>query len=189
VSALVLVKHSAPLVVPDAAPATWRLSPEGVARCAPLTERLRAFRPRSIVSSVEAKAAETASLVAAGLGLSVDLVPGLHEHDRRDTAFLGSIAFADAVRELFARPDELVLGRETATQAGTRFAAAVDAILRDRPDEDVVVVSHGTVISLFVAARARADGYALWTRLGLPSLVVLGRPELGLDAVEVDVTG
>lgn len=188
-SALVLVKHSAPQIVPDAPPATWRLSPEGVSRCGPLAERLRPFRPRSIVSSVEPKAAGTAALVAERLGLAVDLVAGLHEHDRRDTPFLGDAAFAAAVRTMFARPNELVLGRETAAEAGTRFAAALEPVLADRPDEDVIVVAHGTVISLFVAARTRVDGYGLWTRLGLPSFVVLRRPELELDGVEVDVSG
>ena len=185
-SALVLVKHSAPLVVPDAPPATWRLSSEGVARCGALAERLRPYRPRSIVSSVEPKAAETASLVAERLGLAVDLVDGLHEHDRRDAPLLGDAAFAAAVRDLFARPGELVLGRETAAEAGARFAAAMGGILAARPEEDVVVVAHGTVISLFVAARTGSDGYGLWTRLGLPSFVVLRRPGLELERVEAD---
>jgi len=50
--------------------------------------------------------------------------------------------------------------------------------------DDVIVVSHGTVISLYVAAHAGVDGLALWKRLGLPSFVVLDRANLALVRVE-----
>jgi hypothetical protein len=47
------------------------------------------------------------------------------------------------------------------------------------------MVSHGTVISLFVAECARIDPYDLWRKLELPSYVVLSLPELQL----LDVVG
>lgn len=127
---------------------------------------------------------ETATLVGQELGLPVELVDGLHEHERRDTALLGDAEFATAVKELFARPHDLVLGRETAAAALARFDAAVSAVLTAVPaTDDVVIVSHGTVISLYVAAHSGVDGWDLWRRLGLPSLVVLDRDDLELDRV------
>jgi broad specificity phosphatase PhoE len=38
------------------------------------------------------------------------------------------------------------------------------------------VVTHGTVISLFVSRRAGLDGFPLWQNLDLPALVVLRLP-------------
>jgi broad specificity phosphatase PhoE len=58
-----------------------------------------------------------------------------------------------------------------------RFAAALDRIASDRQGDDLVVVSHGTVITAHVARRAGLDAFALWRRLGLPSYVVLSLPE------------
>jgi broad specificity phosphatase PhoE len=185
VSSLVLVKHSAPTVLATVPAHEWRLSPEGVARCAPLAERLRRFDARVIASSFESKAAETAELVGDRIGLPVDLVDGLHEHDRRATALLGKDAFERAIAALFAQPQDLVFGRETAAGALARFDASIRGLLEAAPpDDDVIVVSHGTVISLFVAAHAGRDGLALWKELGLPSFVVLDRPSLAVEDVE-----
>lgn len=159
-----LVKHSAPEVRAAAPAAEWHLSAAGAARCVALAERLRPFDARAIASSVEPKAVETATLVAQELGVPVQLVPGLHEHDRRDTHLLGEAEFGAAL---------------------ARFDAAVTSLAAAVPDpDDVVVVSHGTVISLFVAAHAGIDGLALWRRLGLPSFVVLDRASLAVIRVE-----
>jgi len=184
VSSLVLVKHSLPTIVPARPAPEWRLSPAGAARCVALAARRRGFDARAIASSVEPKAVETATLVGQELGIPVELVEGLHEHDRRDATLLGDAEYASAVKALFARPQELVFGRETGAAALSRFDAAVTGILTAVPAvDDVIVVAHGTVISLYVAAHAGLDGWELWRRLGLPSLVVLDRDDLGLDRV------
>ena len=81
---------------------------------------------------------------------------------------------------MFARPGELVYGEETADKARERFCIAITTVLENRKDASVAVVAHGTVISLFVAAVAGVDGLALWERIGMPSYIVLSRPELQL---------
>ena len=188
-SSLVLVKHSAPTILASVPASEWHLSAIGIERCAGLADRLRGFATGSIATSVEPKAVETATLVGERLGLPVDLVEGLHEHDRRDTKLLGDEPFHQAMRSLFAGPLDLVFGHETAAAALGRFDAAIGHVLASRGAlEDVVVVSHGTVISLFVAAHTGEDGFALWSRLGLPSFVVLRREDLSLERVEAELS-
>jgi broad specificity phosphatase PhoE len=185
---LVLVKHAAPTIDASVPAPDWRLSPAGIAQCEALARRLRAFSPRRIATSVEPKAVETATHIGEYLGLPVELVDGLHEHDRRDTAFLGAEAFQRAVRSLFEHPNDLVFGRETAADALRRFDDAIGRLLATHgAADDVVVVTHGTVIALFVAARTGEDGFTLWGRLGLPSIVVLRRGDLTLDRVEANI--
>ena len=187
-SSVVLVKHSLPTVVESVPAPSWRLSPAGAARCVALAERLRPFDARAIASSIEPKAVETATLVGQELGLPVDIVEGLHEHDRRDTKLLGDTEYAAAIAALFARPRELAFGRETAAAALARFDAAVMGRLAALPAaDDVIVVSHGTVISLFVAAHSGTDGLGLWKALGLPSFVVLDRSTFRLERIEATV--
>jgi broad specificity phosphatase PhoE len=169
--------------VPEVPASQWRLSETGRQRCLLLAKRLAGYRPQAIVASVEPKAVETAQLVAAQLGIAVEVGAGLHEHDRREVGWLPAAAFEAAVAALFAHPDVLVMGSETATQARERFARAVEAVLQRHTAGNVVIVAHGTVIALFVAAVAGIEPFALWQRLGLPSFVVLTLPGLELQAV------
>jgi len=177
---LILVKHSLPEVDPAAPAAEWRLGGEGRRRCEPLAQQLGRYRTGSVVASVEPKAVETGEIVARRLGVGFATGPGLHEHERRSVGFVGAGAFEAAVERFFARPDDLVFGEETARQARDRFGAAIARVLAGHPGGDVVVVAHGTVISLFVAHRTGVDAFDLWRRLGLPSFVVLALPGFGL---------
>lgn len=181
---LLLVKHSLPDIDPGVAAHHWRLADEGRRRCTALAELLSAYHPTVVVSSTEPKAAETAAIVAANLSIPLETEADLHEHDRSNVAHLSQEAFQHAVARLFAQPGELVFGNETAAQAQRRFEGAIDRLLARHPGKTVAVVTHGTVISLFVAARCSGvDGYALWKQLGLPACVILALPDFALEAV------
>jgi broad specificity phosphatase PhoE len=173
---LVLVKHSLPTVDPAVHAAEWRLGEEGRVRCQALAMRLRDYAPNAIVASTEPKAVETARLVGETLSLDVELDDRLREHDRTGIPWLDGEEFERSVQEAFARPDEVVFGRESIADVQRRFAAAAD-----RPGS--AVVAHGTAISAFVGARTGIDPFGLWRRLGLPAIVVLDGSEL-VDVVE-----
>ena len=155
----------------------WRLRPEGVAGASTLAGRLRAahYRPTKVVASLEPKATQTGSIIAERLRLPFATVEGLHEHDRRAAGFLSTDVFASRMRDLFAHPNAVVFGNESASAALARFSKAVDEVVSEETG-DVVVVSHGTVMSLFVASRAQVDASDLWATLGLPSYVSLELP-------------
>jgi broad specificity phosphatase PhoE len=145
------------------------------------------YAPAAIVASVEPKAVETARLVAATLGAPYETQEGLHEHERDNAGFLAAGAFEEAIQGLFARPDELVFGRETAGQAQIRFTEAVQRVLDRHLEGTVAVVAHGTVIALFVARHAGVEPFALWQKLGSPSFVVLALPDYKLVATMATV--
>ena len=182
---LILVKHAPPLIDPAVPAQRWLLSDEGRRRCAALADLLASYAPVAIAASMEPKAAETARLAGERLAVPVEALDGLHEHDRSNVGFLSDADFDAAVAAFFARPDELVLGKETANEALARFSAAVAVALARWPAGNLVIVAHGTVISMYVAAAAGLDARALWKRLGLPSFVVMGLPGGNVTA-EVD---
>lgn len=163
---LLLVRHSVPELDPAVPSEEWRLSEEGRRRCRPLAERLAAFRPRVLVSSPEPKARETAELIAPVLGLEVQLSDGLRETARRSVPWLQRDVLERGIRDLFARPNEIVFGEESAAAALKRFSAAVDGL-----PEAAVVVTHGTVLSLYVAAKTGRGGFEVWRSLELPDVV------------------
>jgi broad specificity phosphatase PhoE len=163
---LLLVRHSAPELDPTVPSHEWRLSEEGRRRCGPLAERVAAYRPDVLVSSPEPKARETAELIAVPLGLDVQFHEGLRETARRTVGWLRRDQLELGIKALFDRPDQIVFGEESANAALARFEATVAEL-----PERAVVVTHGTVLSLYVAARTGRDPFEFWRSLELPDLV------------------
>jgi broad specificity phosphatase PhoE len=177
---LVLVRHSVPEIRREVPAGQWRLSPDGVARARAFSRQLQPAGASRVFTSVEPKAVETARVLAGEWGLAVEEVAGLHEHERPQAQMLSREAFEQKIRDLFARPGELVFGAETAEQARRRFTMAVMRLVA-RSSEDVVVVTHGTVLALFVAEVAGLEPFAFWKRQQMPFAVTLGLPELKVE--------
>jgi broad specificity phosphatase PhoE len=179
---LILVKHSVPEIQADHPANTWHLSQEGQQRAQRLAAQLKSFEPEVILSSSEPKAKETADILARQLQLNVRIIPGLHEHDRRNVSYLSHDKFQAAIRDFFQKPNELVFGNESADEAYSRFYRALHSILNEHKDQTVVIVTHGTVISLFVSRLTGSSDLELWQMLGLPSFIAL---DLGSNTVIV----
>jgi len=184
---LILIKHSLPEINEQVTASQWRLSIEGRRRCWPLAEELAPYAPNLLVYSQEPKAVETAQIVGDQLSLPVLSFAGLHEHERRTVPFLSRREFEASAAKFFANPSELVFGEETAEQAGERFSRAVDTLLKQNDRQNVAIVAHGTVITLFVARTNRIEPFSFWKALGLPSLVVLRLPGLRLETVVEEI--
>jgi broad specificity phosphatase PhoE len=170
---LILVKHSLPEIVENIPARDWHLSKDGQLRAERLAKRLLTYNVEVLISSVEPKAIETALTIAEVNRLNVQIMEGLHEHDRNGTPYLSADEFQNSVREFFQKPNTLVFGNETAEQAHKRFSGIVHSVLETHPDKRVIIVAHGTVISLFVSHLTGAEGFSLWKELGLPGFVVL----------------
>lgn len=181
---LILVKHSLPEIQESLPAREWKLSEEGRLRAGRLAEQLIQYHPEIIISSTEPKAAETAQIISEKLHTKYQIVDGLHEHDRSSTPYLSRDHFENSVRELFANPDELVFGNETADEAYERFARAAYSILESFPHKTIVIVAHGTVISLFVSRLTAMSVLSLWQELGLPSFLVMDMQSNTLLATE-----
>jgi len=175
---LILVKHSLPEILPEIPASEWHLSVEGRQRCQVLADEIAKHAPDLIFSSPEPKAQETAQIIAQQLIKPLFIVPGLHEHERKTVRFTNEEQFEASVKEFFEQPDALVFGEETAAQCLNRFSGAVNQLLSKNRDQNLVVVSHGTVITLFVANNCGIEPFPFWNRLDLPSFVVLSSPDL-----------
>ena len=177
---LVLVKHSLPEIDPAVPSREWRLSEEGRARSRILAEQLDQYDLEVIASSNESKAIETANISACRLNVPVEVVEGLHEHERSNVGFLEKDRFEQSIARFFSRPAELVFGEETADAAYDRFSAAVHGVSDRFPQTNMALVTHGTVLSLFMSRISGLKPFATWKQLGLPSFIVLSRPGFGV---------
>jgi broad specificity phosphatase PhoE len=180
---IVLVKHALPTLDASVAAREWRLGADGEAQARALAGRLRSFAPSALFSSPEPKAARTAELVGMGLGLVHRIGQGLEEFDRPVLPLLPAGEHAALNAPIFSEPDRQVLGRESGAAALRRFEAALAALVdAERAPGTLVIISHGTVIALLVAAHNDVDGFHLWRELSCASFVVLTYPGFGLTS-------
>lgn len=180
---LILVRHSAVAINPTISHKEWQLSPHGKALSVVLAQRLFALKPNIIVTSKELKAVETAEIIADALNIPVHPMDDLHEHDRSNMGFLAPDDFHAGVAAFFAKPNSLVFGNETAEQVYQRYNWQIAELLLTYPNQNVIVVSHGTVMSLFIARNANLDPFAVWQRLQTPSYAVLSLPDFRLTEI------
>lgn len=178
---LILVKHSVPILNGEVPSNEWVLSEVGKNNCKKLSKMLAKYETNYIFSSNEPKAIETAKLVAGILNKDVKIELGLHEHERTNEKLLSSELFISKMKEFFTKQDELIFGEETAIQAQKRFFNAVKEITNKYQEENIIIVTHGTVITLFISMFNKINSYEVWSSLELPSYVELSIPNFKIE--------
>lgn len=134
----------------------WGLSDVGRARVEALVASGWCTGIDRILSSDEAKAVETAEIIAADLGVLIEVDGFMHENDRSATGFLPPAEFETVADQFFARPTESVRGWERAIDAQARIVAAVERAFAQPHGRRVLVVGHGavgTLLACHIAGR------------------------------------
>jgi broad specificity phosphatase PhoE len=172
---LILIKHAKPLITPNMPAKSWLLSEEGQKDTENFAFMLKPYQPQQIFSSPEPKAMETALTLTTVLKIPFLIVDDLYEHQRANEPYDDDRAvFISKIKNLFDNPDKLVYGEETANQALIRFHVGLLSAWRKFRDDNIAVVTHGTVMSLFMAhVIPTINGFELWNCLKMPDAVVL----------------
>lgn len=168
-AALILVRHARPRIDPDAPRVEWLLTPDGMAAATGLADQLKAHAVTRVLSSPEPAALATTGLVARRLGLAIAVDDGLSEIGLPDLPVTAADAYRASMRRVFAERASAPFGGESADQALERFSAA----LRRHADRPLMVMTHGVVMSLYLAPRLGHDAYDLWQGLRTPEAVAL----------------
>ena len=176
---LFLVRHARPLVDPDVPSSEWGLSAEGVAGAERLANRMvgAEISVDLVVASVERKARETGVIIADRLGCQFQTGHDLHEHRR---PWAGSQDEFRAQTEAFFRSDQTAGPTD-------RFDRALSALHKAHAGQRLIVVTHGTVMSLHLARHYRVDAWTTWQRLGMPAYVAVDRKTKTLLDLVLDV--
>jgi broad specificity phosphatase PhoE len=128
----------------------WSLSAVGRDRVAALAAAGWLSGTSEIIASAERKAIETAAILGAALGLSVEVRQAMHENDRSATGFLPPAEFDAVADAFFAIPTVSVRRWERAIDAQARIVREMEAVLDRAPRGDVLVVGHGAVGTLLL---------------------------------------
>jgi broad specificity phosphatase PhoE len=127
---------------------SWGLSAVGQARVRALVEAGWLAGTTAVVSSGERKAIETASPIAAALGVDVEIREAMHENDRSATGFLPPAEFEATADAFFAQPLVSIRGWERAIDAQARIVREAETVLAREAAGDVLFVGHGAAGTL-----------------------------------------
>ncbi|MFC6288476.1 histidine phosphatase family protein [Nocardioides sp. GCM10027113] len=165
-----LVRHGRPLVRTGVPAHDWELDPTGFDDVWALRESGRLPGNALWFCSPEPKATQTAQLLTE---VEVGVVDGLREHVRDSTEWFDD--FPGAVRRAFAVPAAAAYdGWEPIADCRARVVRAVSGIRSAHPDDELVLVGHGTAWTLLVSElTGRPPDLSAWERLAMPDLLVV----------------
>ncbi|MBS0471005.1 MAG: histidine phosphatase family protein [Proteobacteria bacterium] len=170
-SRIVFVRHARPRIVEGVPSAEWELDAEGRRAAELLAERLRVYTFPEAVCSPEPKALATAQPIARKFGIPVVIDEGLSEHQRRTVDIVSREIAERRIAALFDNPGDVVFGEESADACFARFSCAIKSRLPS--EKDLLFVTHGTVLTIFLSRVCGFEPMPFWHKLGLPSAVVL----------------
>jgi broad specificity phosphatase PhoE len=181
---LILIRHSKVQVEPSQASETWQVSDEGIIRSQAVAQKLKAYNIECLISSPHDKAIQTAKAISEELGIDYRIQDGLEEHHRTSESFQDSRdAFLTVIKRLFEHPNVLIYGDESANTALARFQSAVDTCLADNQDISLGLVTHGTVLALFVAKFNDVEVFDFWQSLQMPIAIIMSLPDFRLQGI------
>ncbi len=150
----------------------WILSDVGRKAAAALASRLLGFGFAELISSPEPKAVQTAQIIADRMGSQIHTDARLREHERSSIGFLEKDRFEAGIASIFAKPEEIAYGDESADAVHARFSAAIDEALA-RSSGPVAAVTHGTAMTIYVSRLVGIAPMPFWTKLGMPVAIVI----------------
>ncbi len=167
---LYLIRHAAVTPRPGAPGPQWHLSPDGRAAAKHLGEEPYWGEPHGIHTSVEPKAVATAQRIAASNELPIRIERDLREVQGRAWVETGYAAQVHAY--LSGNPPE---GWEPIHEARARVRNCIDGIVARHTDLSVGIVSHGIVLTLYLAdvmELSPEEAIALWESISFPDVAV-----------------
>ena len=110
--------------------------------------------------------------------MPVEVRSGLEEHHRtKDHLFGSNEEFEQAMCAFFERPDDIVLGIESAAAAMRRFESAVQDVMAETTGDELIV-SHGAVMALLLARHGNGTATSIWRELKQPDHLKVSWPSL-----------
>ena len=178
-SHLILIRHSLSHQQPGISAHEWGLTDEGRQRCGTLAAQILSYNVRFVFSSFEPKAIQTAEAVVSALSLpNSQIIDGLEETHRATSPYYKNVGdFQAAVIDAMHHPDKVLFGEEAFGAARERFDETLARLMEKHPDETIAAVSHGTVMSLWLAPLLNRPVEEVWQAMGMPAYAVIDWPD------------
>jgi len=143
---LYLIRHAHTQMTGDVAD-RWSLSEKGRREAGILARQDFWRKVTMVLSSPEPKARQTARPAVRRWGIPFKVADCLHEL-RRPRLIRN---YQQVIARFFSNPEQSIAGMETASQAAERITRCLKELVAAHPGQTMAVVSHGLVLTLFLA--------------------------------------
>jgi len=143
---LYLIRH-ARVQMMGSAPQRWSLSEKGRREAGVLARQDFWREVEHIFSSPALKSQQTAEPAARRWGIPLAVMDCLHELRRPQIVH----DYEQVIARVLAEPETSVAGLEPAVRAAERITRCIKELVATHPGQTVAVVSHGLVLTLFLA--------------------------------------
>jgi len=152
------ITHPEVIIDPTIPVPEWELSEVGKLRTQEFVEKnILPEKVAAIFSSIEKKAEQTANIIAKKFYLTPKLCPELGEIDRSSTGYVPLNEHNYIVREWFNHPTVSIKGWETAERVQKRAVNHLITMIAQFEEDTIVVVSHGGIGAVTLAALLYQD--------------------------------
>jgi broad specificity phosphatase PhoE len=166
-NSIYFLRHAETTIDPSLPAREWSITPDGLQRARELAKSDAFCKIEGIVYSSEKKARQTADAFAEELDVDIYEIPELGELRRQHGEFLSNKEYRYMVRETLMDWDHNVRGWESGAEALHRFAEGVKRINIMFYSRNILVVSHGLVLTLYFCQLRNFQSIAFerWTQM------------------------
>jgi broad specificity phosphatase PhoE len=166
-NSIYFLRHAETTVDPSLPSHEWSITPNGLRQARELAKSDVFGNIEGIVHSSEKKARQTADAFAEELAVDIYEIPELDELRRPHGDFLTNREYRSLVRETLMNWDHNVYGWESSTGALQRFVEGVKRINIMFYSRNILVVSHGLVLTLYFCQlrNFQSIAYERWTQM------------------------
>jgi len=145
-----LLRHAETIKDPDTHPKDWLLTPDSLDKIHKYISADKFAGITKIVSSTEPKAVATGKPIAEYLNLPIDEMEEFVEV-KREKKFLSDEEFLIQKQKELEVRSERVNGVESGDEVIARFRLGIQMLEEKYSGENILIISHGTIMTLFLA--------------------------------------
>jgi broad specificity phosphatase PhoE len=166
-NSIYFLRHAETIADPSQPAHEWSITAEGLRQTRELAKSEVFSNIEGIIHSSEKKARQTADVFAEELNVDLYEHPEFDELRRQEAVSLSNSEYRGIIREILTNWDRNVHGWESGAEALNRFAEAVKRINIMFYSRNILVVSHGLVLTLFFCQLRNFQSIAFerWTQM------------------------
>ena len=166
-NSIYFLRHAETKFDPSTPVTEWSITSNGLEKTKELASKEAFEVIHGIVHSNEKKACQTVDAFAEGLDIQKYALSGLDELKREHEGSLSDEEYRTRVRETLVNMDENAPGWESGAAALKRFESAVNKINMMFHRKNILVVSHGIVLTAYLCKLKNFQSIAFerWSQL------------------------
>lgn len=171
-----ILRHAETIKGPNKPAPEWDLTADALEKINYYISERKFSDITKIVSSSEPKAVATGKPIAIHLNLPISEMEEFVEV-KREKKFLTDEEFLDQKKRELTNLYQIENGVESANQALARFERGIQKLEEKYLDENILIITHGTIMTLYLAKINNDFGsiYENWKKLKFCDLIIINK--------------